>query len=158
MAFSVWEDPMKMRTSLGLFLLLLIGAILALPRRPPATGHRGTWHVGQSSYPQADSRSPLLEQSGESRAKIAASYGKFPLRFEANQGQADLRVKFLSRGSGYTLFLTSTEAVLAPQKHSPTTRPPPKEVGDTPPNTKRRAPRLPRRKKRGAKPTSPREG
>src|SRR5713101_5215748 len=134
MAFSVWEDPMKMRTSLGLFLLLLIGAILALPRRPPATGHRGTWHVGQSSYPQADSRSPLLEQSGESRAKIAASYGKFPLRFEANQGQADLRVKFLSRGSGYTLFLTSTEAVLALQKPSLTTAAIQRYVGNTPGN------------------------
>ncbi len=125
---------MKMRTSLGLFLLLLIGAILALPRRPPATGHRGTWHVGQSSYPQADSRSPLLEQSGESRAKIAASYGKFPLRFEANQGQADLRVKFLSRGSGYTLFLTSTEAVLALQKPSLTTAAIQRYVGNTPGN------------------------
>src|SRR5260370_6754708 len=136
MAFSVWEDPMKMRTSLGLFLLLLIGAILALPRRPPATGHRGTWHVGQSSYPQADSRSPLLEQSGESRAKIAASYGKFPLRFEANQGQADLRVKFLSRGSGYTLFLTSTEAVLALPKTSPPPPAPPRCVGGNPPNSK----------------------
>src|SRR6266852_5641612 len=134
MAFSVWEDPMKMRTSLGLFLLLLIGAILALPRRPPATGHRGTWHVGQSSYPQADSRSPLLEQSGESRAKIAASYGKFPLRFEANQGQADLRVKFLSRGSGYTLFLTSTEAVLALQKPSLTIAAIQRYVGNTPGN------------------------
>ena len=29
-----------------------------------------------------------------------------PLRFEANQGQADSRVRFLARGPGYTLFLT----------------------------------------------------
>ena len=121
-----------MRRSLGLFLLLLIGAILAPPRRPPARGHGGTWHVGQSSYPQGDSRSALLEQSGESRAKVAASYGKFPLRFEANQGQADLRVKFLSRGSGYTLFLTSTEAVLALQKPSLTTAAIQRYVGNTP--------------------------
>src|SRR6266849_2904921 len=126
---------MKMRTSLGLFLLLLIGAILAPPRRPPATGHGGTWHVGQSSYPQADSGSALLEQSGESRAKVAAaSYGKLPLRFEANQGQADLRVKFLSRGSGYTLFLTSTEAVLALQKPSLTIAAIQRYVGNTPGN------------------------
>src|SRR6266849_4850425 len=150
MAFSVWEDPMKMRTSLGLFLLLLSGAILALPRRPHATGHRGTWHVGQSSYPQADSRSPLLEQSGESRAKIAASYGKFPLRFEANQGQADLRVKFLSRGSGYTLFLTSTEAVLALQKPSLTTAAIQRYVGNTPGNRRTSSAVLLRRKIGGA--------
>jgi hypothetical protein len=36
-----------------------------------------------------------------------------PLSFEENQGQVDGKVKFLSRGSGYTLFLTPTEAVLA---------------------------------------------
>jgi len=34
-----------------------------------------------------------------------------PLSFEANQGQSDSRVKFLSRGDGYSLFLTSNEAV-----------------------------------------------
>jgi len=33
--------------------------------------------------------------------------------FESNQGQTDQRVKFLSRGAGYTLFLTLTEAVLS---------------------------------------------
>jgi len=31
-------------------------------------------------------------------------------------GQTDSRVKFLSRGPGYTLFLTPTEAVLALRK------------------------------------------
>jgi hypothetical protein len=47
------------------------------------------------------------------RERAVESYGKLPLSFEANAGQADQRVKFLSRGSGYTLFLTSNEAVLA---------------------------------------------
>ena len=45
-------------------------------------------------------------------AKIVEDYGKRPLAFEANQGQSDPQVKFLSRGAGYNLFLTSTEAVL----------------------------------------------
>ncbi|MBZ5561592.1 MAG: SBBP repeat-containing protein [Acidobacteriia bacterium] len=40
-------------------------------------------------------------------------YTGLPLSFERNQGQTDQRVKFLSRGRGYTLFLTSDEAVLA---------------------------------------------
>jgi hypothetical protein len=41
-------------------------------------------------------------------------YGKLPLTFEANAGQADGRVKYLSRGAGYTLFLTSgNEAVVS---------------------------------------------
>jgi glucose/arabinose dehydrogenase/photosystem II stability/assembly factor-like uncharacterized protein len=34
------------------------------------------------------------------------------LSFEANRGQADRQVKFLARGQGHTLFLTSSEAVL----------------------------------------------
>jgi hypothetical protein len=34
------------------------------------------------------------------------------LSFEANQGQTDAHVKFLSRGPGYTLFLTSDEVAL----------------------------------------------
>jgi len=40
-------------------------------------------------------------------------YGKLPLSFEANHGQADSRVKYLSRGRGYTLLLTGNEAVLS---------------------------------------------
>ena len=53
----------------------------------------------------ADSRSDI--------ARVAAGYGKLPLSFEANQGQTDKQVKFLSRGPGYALFLTPTEAVLS---------------------------------------------
>ena len=36
-----------------------------------------------------------------------------PLAFEANRGQADEEVKFLARGAGYTVFLTSSDAVLS---------------------------------------------
>ena len=46
------------------------------------------------------------------KLQIINTYGKIPLSFEANRGQTDKQVKFLSRGSGYTLFLTPTEAVL----------------------------------------------
>jgi Bacterial Ig-like domain (group 3)/Beta-propeller repeat len=53
--------------------------------------------------PQADPKA---------QARILDQYGKLPLSFEANQGQADGRVKFLSRTSGYSLFLTADEAVL----------------------------------------------
>ncbi len=47
------------------------------------------------------------------RQLVVETYGRLPLSFEANQGQTDSSVKFLSRGSGYTLFLTATEAVLS---------------------------------------------
>jgi uncharacterized repeat protein (TIGR01451 family) len=46
------------------------------------------------------------------RALIEQVYGKLPMRFEANQGQTDARVKFKARGAGYAVFLTSDEAVL----------------------------------------------
>lgn len=50
------------------------------------------------------------------RARASRAYGKLPLSFEANQGQASPDVKFISRGSGYALLLTSDSAVLALDK------------------------------------------
>nr|MDQ2732483.1 SBBP repeat-containing protein [Armatimonadota bacterium] len=46
---------------------------------------------------------------------LQASYGKLPLQFEINRGQTAKQVHFLSRGSGYSLFLTPTDAVLSLQ-------------------------------------------
>ena len=47
-----------------------------------------------------------------SRAEVQAAYGKLPLNFEANRGQTDGQVKFLTRGHGYAMYLTATETVL----------------------------------------------
>jgi hypothetical protein len=47
------------------------------------------------------------------RTRIQEAYGKLPLSFEPNQGQTEARVKFVARGSGYSLFLTPQEAILA---------------------------------------------
>src|SRR6267154_830560 len=47
---------------------------------------------------------------------LVQSYGKLPLSFEANEGQVDLKAKFLSHGPGYELFLTETGAVLTLSK------------------------------------------
>ncbi len=43
---------------------------------------------------------------------LARAYGELPLTFEANVGQVTSPVRFISRGAGYTLFLTPSEAVL----------------------------------------------
>jgi hypothetical protein len=51
--------------------------------------------------------------------KLVPSYGKLPLSFEANQGQVRGPVQFLSRGLGYTIFLTDDEAVLTLRKSQP---------------------------------------
>src|SRR5207253_11191711 len=55
----------------------------------------------------------LIDPRPKVQARLAEAYGSLPLSFEPNDGQAERKVKFLSRGSGYTLFLTSDEAVLA---------------------------------------------
>jgi len=51
-------------------------------------------------------------------ATSARLVGELPLRFEANQGQTDRQVKFLSRGRGYGVFLTGSEAVLTLRRPS----------------------------------------
>ncbi len=55
-----------------------------------------------------------LTSLAQSTAKphLQPNFGKVPLSFEANRGQVDARVQFLSRGPGYALFLTPGEAVL----------------------------------------------
>ena len=43
----------------------------------------------------------------------AANYANLPMTFESNVGQTDPQVKFLSRGSGYVIFLTPGGMVLS---------------------------------------------
>lgn len=47
-----------------------------------------------------------------------AQFAKLPLSFERNSGQTDERVRFLSRGRGYALFLTDDGAILTLQEKS----------------------------------------
>ena len=61
---------------------------------------------------QAADAIPGAKNPAPRQTQRVADYGKLPLAFEANQGQTDSRVEFLSRGSGYTLFLTPGGAVL----------------------------------------------
>jgi hypothetical protein len=84
----------------------------------------------------------------DAKARTQSNYGKLPLSFEDNQGQADAQVKFLARGHGYALFLTPGEAVLSlkksqaqagtpsPSKFSPSSPPNPKFSPSFPPDPK----------------------
>jgi hypothetical protein len=61
-----------------------------------------------------------------------SAYGQLPLTFEANVGQSDSQVQFLSRGPGYGLYLTDEAVVLnLIQPGTPTTE---SDAG-TPPTT-----------------------
>lgn len=72
----------------------------------------GCW-ISLSTQPSVTTLIGDRELEASAPAKVKADYGKLPLSFEANQGQADRQVKFLARGSGYGLFLTANEAVLS---------------------------------------------
>lgn len=63
---------------------------------------------------------PNSKSTAEVEVKVNKNYGKLPLSFEPNMGQSAKDVKFLSRGNGYTVFLTETEAAfsLRPNPHT----------------------------------------
>jgi hypothetical protein len=54
----------------------------------------------------------LRTSQTRSHAQWAHLYAALPLSFEANRGQTNPNVDFVSRGQGYTLFLTGHESVL----------------------------------------------
>ncbi len=61
---------------------------------------------------------PILCFAG-TPAKVSVDFGKVPLSFEANRGQTDARVDYLSRGKGYALLLTKDQAVLRLKNGAP---------------------------------------
>lgn len=90
----------------GLFSLV---CVFHLTPSDPIARFDGAHNAAVRTAPTAAPLPPKLTAS----ARFVETYGKLPLSFEANQGQTDNRVKFLSRGSGCTLFLTGDGAVLS---------------------------------------------
>jgi Chitobiase/beta-hexosaminidase C-terminal domain/Bacterial Ig-like domain (group 3)/Beta-propeller repeat len=89
---------------------LSLGMYSAFPRMIAALGLMfGPLAIAQSAYsvPIAD------------RPQIGKNYRALPLNFESNQGQTDPRIKFLSDGSGYSLFFSDNDAVIALSKKIP---------------------------------------
>src|SRR2546421_8206995 len=64
-----------------------------------------------------------LPSAAAADARVSEGYGKLPLQFEANRGQTHQDVRFLSRGAGYSLYLTAGEAVLVLAKPNPNAKP-----------------------------------
>ncbi|HEY0701225.1 MAG TPA: SBBP repeat-containing protein, partial [Candidatus Acidoferrales bacterium] len=61
---------------------------------------------------------PAVPTKLKAQPHARQKYGDIPLSFEANQGQTDPSVRFVSHGSDYTLFLTANEAVLSLQQQN----------------------------------------
>lgn len=93
---NIRKNVLKLLVS-GIVALFCFGAIKPVP--PLKTSESIQPHLTQPSNAQ--------------KLEINEAYGKLPLAFEINEGQSDSQVKFLSRGNGYTLFLTPAEAVLS---------------------------------------------
>ncbi|MET0645090.1 MAG: hypothetical protein ABW208_00630, partial [Pyrinomonadaceae bacterium] len=65
---------------------------------------------------------PTPPQPGTATEQARESYGRLPLSFEANRGQAGAAADFVARGAGYTLSLTPTEAVFSLAQRSDRSR------------------------------------
>lgn len=90
--------------------LLVVGSVLAL---------RQSASVPYLNSAAASEFSPLSAPVAvPARPDVRTAFGQLPLFFEPNQGQTDAQVKFVAHGSGYGLFLTSSQAVLTLQHQS----------------------------------------
>jgi photosystem II stability/assembly factor-like uncharacterized protein len=96
--------------------LASIASWLAIQAWPgPSYSHRDSQKTFEHDRIAADSigaMSPLFDRVNVSREKAAEVYGGLPIGFEANCGQADPQVKYLSRAGRCNLFLTAKEAVI----------------------------------------------
>jgi Beta-propeller repeat len=113
-------NPVRRTTTLTLILIglfhLPVGPAFAWRRSGPPDRSSMDSTVNTEKYGY---HAPLSGADQQTRARASEVYGKLPMRFEANAGQTDAQVKFISRGNGYNLFLTPTEAVLALRNETP---------------------------------------
>src|ERR1700693_429984 len=68
-------------------------------------------HSGSMQGPESGVASADIFAAASAKTSALERFRKSPMMFEANEGQTDKRVKFISRGAGYTLFLTDDSAV-----------------------------------------------
>ena len=74
--------------------------------------HAGAAMAGQSARSARLVPASHAALGSSSKARIFENFGKLPIPFEPNAGQAPADVKFLSRGRGYALYLTQTGATI----------------------------------------------
>ena len=91
---------------------------------PVSNSHRRTSAATVAPRPASTARTaaPL------SQDRVKAKYAALPLAFEKNEGQADPQIQYVARGKGYTLFLTSGDAVLSLASGSSSSTSRPKEI------------------------------
>jgi Beta-propeller repeat len=90
-------------------------AALGLIALAAHVSHFQGFHHG-SVAKTAGSALATVQAPSKSAADWAEAMRKSPLTFQANQGQTDPQVRYVSHGYGYELFLTQQEAVIALQQ------------------------------------------
>jgi hypothetical protein len=73
----------------------------------------GAWSALTVTARPQSHRSAATRLARDARARTPQAYAALPLTFETNVGQTDPRVRFISRGAGYSIFLTGDEAVVS---------------------------------------------
>lgn len=99
-----------------LVVLTLTFGVFAICVRLLARNPQTPYATPSSASSASTQRATTAEQTA-AHEQARAAYLRASLQFEANAGQSDEEVKFLSRGAGYNLFLTRTELVLALNKN-----------------------------------------
>lgn len=102
------RQPVRQRAQLrGTGALGMIGAVTLVASSMIASPPAGPSAVGKSDEAKG------VKPPSEARNEVKALLGSLPLRFDANQGQTDEKVRFVSRNPGYTLFLSPGEVVVS---------------------------------------------
>jgi hypothetical protein len=107
------------RIAAGSVVAVAVLATVAITAGPA----KSSWHrsaaavsgpfVSAPAVAAVPSKSARIPQTALAHDRVRARYAALPLAFEANEGQTDPQVKYMARGKGYTLFLTSGDAVLS---------------------------------------------
>jgi hypothetical protein len=98
------------------------GAAIALLIIVPLMAHQDAARARKDSQSEV-SASPPSRRFESGLGRTLKVHSALPVGFEPNHGQADERVRFLSRDRGYTLFLTASEVVLVLGDHLAAAKP-----------------------------------
>lgn len=95
--------------------LMLVGAFAlrhVVPAGTPLVHQADSMRANSPAGPQNAGLPPAQSQS-QDYGHLKSNYASQPLAFEPNLGQSDPHAKYVARGRGYSLFLTSNAAYFA---------------------------------------------
>jgi Beta-propeller repeat/Abnormal spindle-like microcephaly-assoc'd, ASPM-SPD-2-Hydin len=114
---KIWGSWTKVVTSVG-----VTGLVCGLLLLTPFRGAVKRMHQTRAGLSPVPASTAANHSSSNADPMLVEAYGKLPLGFEENQGQTNSEVRFVSHGSGYELFLTPQDAVLALRSSAPQAR------------------------------------